>query len=133
MGSPGTSKVLIVEDNKDYRDQIKEVLGFHFPTARIDEAGDADEALRKIRESPPRVIIMDIRLPDKSGLELTKEVKDSHPEIEIIVLTNHDLPVYREAAHRHGAREFLSKNSATEEDIVKSVKSALYVSGVDYP
>lgn len=117
--------MLIVEDNLDYREQIKEVLCSHFPTAHVDEAGDAAEALRKIRESPPRVIIMDIRLPGENGLTLTRKIRDSHPEIEIIVLTNHDLPAYREAAHRYGARDFLSKNSATEEDIVRSVEAAL--------
>lgn len=122
--------MLIVEDNLDYRAQIKEILCSHFPTVGVDEAGDAAEALRKIRENPPRVIIMDIRLPGESGLDLTKKVKDSHPEIEIVVLTNHDLPAYREAARRYGARDFLSKDYATEEDIVRSVEAALPAFGV---
>ncbi len=126
MSIPGEgTNMLIVEDNPDYRAQIKEILCIHFPTAGVNEAGDAAEALRKIRESPPRVIIMDIRLPGTSGLDLTKKIKDSHPEIEIIVLTNHDLSAYREAALRYGARDFLSKDSATEGDIVRSVEAAL--------
>lgn len=121
--------MLIVEDNKDYREQIKEILCSHFPTARVDEATDTPEALRKIHEYPPRVIIMDIRLPGRSGLDLIKKIRDSHPEIEIIILTNHDLPAYREAARRNGARDFLSKNSATEQDIVSSVESVLPTTG----
>jgi two-component system response regulator YesN len=68
---------------------------------------------------------MDIRLPGENGLDLTKKIKDSHPEIEIIILTNYDLSAYREAALRIGARDFLSKVSATEEDIVRSVELAL--------
>jgi DNA-binding NarL/FixJ family response regulator len=126
MGISGEgAKMLIVEDNSDYRAQLKDVLCSRFPTASVDEAGDAAEALGKIREGPPRVVIMDIRLPGENGLILTRKVKESHPEIQIIVLTNHDLPAYQEAARRYGARDFLSKGSATEEDIVRSVEAAL--------
>jgi CheY-like chemotaxis protein len=53
MGILGGTKMLIVEDNLDYRAQIKEILCTHFPNAGVDEAGDAAEALRKIREPPP--------------------------------------------------------------------------------
>lgn len=129
MGAPRGINMLIVEDNLDYRTQIKEILCSHFSTAGVDEAGDAAEALWKIRKSRPRVIIMDIRLPGRSGLDLTRKVKELHPEIQIIILTNHDLPAYREAALRYGARDFLSKNSATEGDIVRSVEAALSPDG----
>jgi DNA-binding NarL/FixJ family response regulator len=60
---------------------------------------------------------MDIKLPDQSGLEMTRRVKALHPEILVIMLTSYDFPEYREAARKSGAYGFLSKGSSTAEEI----------------
>lgn len=69
---------------------------------------------------------MDIKLPGESGLELTKKIKSSYPEIIIIILTNYDLPEYRDVAMRNGADYFLSKGSSNTQDIVSLVESVVY-------
>ncbi len=64
-------KVLIVEDNRIFREVFKKGLVDYFPSMVIEEAGNADEALQKIKGGPPHLIFMDIRLPGVNGLQLT--------------------------------------------------------------
>jgi DNA-binding NarL/FixJ family response regulator len=118
-------RTLIVEDNNFFRKLLKETLLSRFQSMDISEAGNAEEALQKIRAHPPHLIFMDIKLPGESGLELTKRIKADYPEITVIILTSYDLPEYREAAIRYQANHFLSKGSTTKENILKLVESIL--------
>jgi DNA-binding NarL/FixJ family response regulator len=116
-------KTLIVEDNLPFRQFLIGMLHEYFPLMVIEDAGDGREALQKVDSFCPDLILLDIRLPDESGLELTKKIKKECPNIIIIILTSYDLPEYREAAARYGANAFMTKDSTTEKEIVKLVKS----------
>jgi DNA-binding NarL/FixJ family response regulator len=116
-------KTLIVEDNLPFRQFLIGMLHKYFPLMVIEDAGDGREALQKVDSFCPDLILLDIRLPDESGLELTKKIKKECPNIIIIILTSYDLPEYREAAARYGADAFMTKDSTTEKEIVKLVKS----------
>jgi len=104
-------KTLIVEDSATFRKTFKDALCERFPFMLIEEAPGATEALQKIKTFLPDLIFMDIRLPGESGLELTRRIKTSHPEIVVIILTAYDLREYREAAYNGGADAFIPKNS----------------------
>ena len=117
--------VLIVEDNTIFRDTLKGMLATLFPSIAVEEASNAEEALSEFRRINPCLIFMDIRLPDKNGLEITRTIKETNPEIEIIVLTGFDIPEYREAAFRSGANHFLTKGNVKIDDITFLVASAL--------
>jgi DNA-binding NarL/FixJ family response regulator len=116
-------KTLIVDDSATFRKTFKEALCERFPFMLIEEALDATEALQKIKTFLPDLIFMDIRLPGESGLELTKRIKVSHPEIAIIILTAYDLREYREAAYDGGADAFIPKSSLNLADISALIKS----------
>ncbi|MCK4620378.1 MAG: response regulator transcription factor [Desulfobacterales bacterium] len=116
-------KTLIVDDSATFRKTFKEALCERFPFMLIEEALDATEALQKIKAFLPDLIFMDIRLPDESGLELTRRIKASHPEIVIIILTAYDLREYREAAYDGGADAFIPKSSLNLADIAALIKS----------
>jgi len=116
-------KVLLVEDNRIYRETFKDNLRQHFPVVSVSEAGNADEALQKIRGTPPDLIFMDIRLPGMNGLQLTQRIKKEFPKIPIAILTGYDLPEYREAAIQYGADGFFVKESLQWEEIEALVKS----------
>ncbi|MBW2664151.1 MAG: response regulator [Deltaproteobacteria bacterium] len=88
-----------------------------------DSIGQSLEALQKIKAFLPDVIFMDIRLPGESGLELTRRIKISHPEIAIIILIAYDLREYREAAYDGGADAFIPKSSLNLADIAALIKS----------
>ena len=91
-------RILVAEDNRAFREVIKESLRTSFPTGKIDEAVDGGEALREVDTFAPDFIFMGIALPGENGLELTKEIKADHPYIIISIITNYDMPEYREAA-----------------------------------
>jgi DNA-binding NarL/FixJ family response regulator len=116
-------KVLLVEDNRIYRETFKDNLRQHFPVVSVSEAVNADEALQKIKGTPPDLIFMDIRLPGMNGLQLTQRVKKDFPEIPVVILTGYDLPEYREAAIQYGADGFFVKESLQWEEIESLVKS----------
>ena len=120
-----TWRTLIVEDNGIFRQTLKNLLLGRFPFMEVGEAKDGEEADQKINGVHPDLIFMDIRLPGISGLELTKRIKKSKSHAVIIILTSHNLPEYREAATRCGADFFLTKGSATAEEILNLVDSIL--------
>jgi DNA-binding NarL/FixJ family response regulator len=116
-------KVLIVEDDSTFRKMLKSILLSRFPSISVKEAADGTAAFRKISTIRPDLIFMDIRLPGESGLVLTRKIKELYPDITIVILTNHDLPEYREVAHQNGAEYFLSKGSTKPGEIVELVES----------
>ncbi|MDH3671171.1 MAG: response regulator transcription factor [Gammaproteobacteria bacterium] len=119
------AKILIVDDNALFRESLRDILQVRFPTVEIDEAKDGEEALMKVEAHSPDLIFMDIHLPGENGLEVTKKVKAGYPHIVIVVVTNYDLPEYRDAAFRSGANGFLSKDSTTKE-LLTLVQSTLF-------
>jgi DNA-binding NarL/FixJ family response regulator len=122
-------KTMLIEDNSPFRSVFKEGLKSRFPSMTITEAADSGEALKEIGTLPPHLIFMDIRLQGENGLELTRRIKNDHPEITIIIFTNYNFPEYREAAIRHKADYFLSKSSVATEEIFKLVKIILLEKG----
>jgi DNA-binding NarL/FixJ family response regulator len=124
-------RALIVEDSRFFRQLLKETLLSQFPKMDISEAEDGEEALKKITDSPPDLIFMDIKLPGESGLEVTRKLKIQYPDTIVIILTSYDLPEYREAASQYKADHFLSKVSATREHIVALIKSILSERKID--
>jgi DNA-binding NarL/FixJ family response regulator len=121
--SPST--ILLVEDHAQYRETLKTILQSRFPEIAIFEAEEGSGVARMVDEHQPGMIFMDIRLPGISGLELTKVIKQHHPEIVIAVLTNLDTPEYEEAAYSNGADYFLSKQKTRPGDIEDLVVSVL--------
>ncbi len=89
----------------------------------IEEAANGDEALQKIKEGLPDLIFMDIRLPGINGLQLTQKVKKDFPDINIAILTDYDLPEYRQAAVQYGADRFYVKNSLKWDELEALVQS----------
>ena len=116
-------RVLIVEDNRIFREAFKKGLLDYFPSMVIEEAANGEEALQKIKEGLPALIFMDIRLPGINGLQLTQKVKKDFPDINIAILTDYDLPEYRQAAVQYGADRFYVKNSLKWDELEALVES----------
>ena len=122
----GKERILIVEDNPLFLQFLKDTLRSRFPSITIFEATDGEEALKKIEISPPDIILMDLRLPGENGLELTKRIKAQHPNMIVVIITNYDLPEYREAAYQCKADHFVTKDS-----FLRMMQSVLTEQNVD--
>ena len=116
-------KALIVEDNDLFRLTLRRILTSEFPSIRIEEAVDGEEAFSIIKTLLPELIFMDIKLPGENGIQVTKKIKILYPKISIIIVTSYDSPEYREAASQVGAEYFISKRSSSTKDIIKAVGS----------
>jgi CheY-like chemotaxis protein len=118
----GIARVLIVEDDTDFRQLIREILINHFPFLNMEEAANKRQALQKIKQFSPQLIFMDTNMLEGSSLPLVKEIKKSHPEIIIVALTLYNIKEYKDAALQSGADYFLAKSSLTSNIIVDLVE-----------
>ena len=116
-------KTLLVDDNDMFRQSLKTVLSRNFPFMEIEEAGTGAAVL--LTQKDHQLVFMDIRLPDTNGLELTRRLKEVRPDSLVCVVTQFDIPEYREAANQSGANEFFLKDNLTERVIVSLVDSML--------
>ena len=117
--------VLIVDNNDFFRRSFKEILKMYIPSLSVDESVDGSDALAKINQSSPDVVFMDIRLPGKNGLELTREIKDLHPNLVISIFTSYDFPEYRKTAKEYGVDHFLLKDALTGAEIAAMVRAVI--------
>ncbi len=126
--------MLIVEDNLIFRQTFKGFLRDRYPVMRVEEAGDAEEAMRKIDACIPDLIFMDIKLPGMNGLQLTSVIKARHPRTRIVVVTSLGEPELREAALARGADGFFTKDRLNDEEfraMLESVSSEVEASSND--
>jgi YesN/AraC family two-component response regulator len=118
-------QILLVEDDHQFRRVLKEELSQWFPSVIVEEASDGKEALVKSDSFCPQIIFMDVRLPDESGLQLTRKIKTKCPGAHVAILTSYDLPEYRQAAAECGATHFFVKGTSNGSEIKSLVKSLL--------
>jgi two-component system, NarL family, invasion response regulator UvrY len=108
-------KVLFAEDHTIVREGLKQILADTKDIIVAGEAADGDEALSRIREEDYDVVVMDISMPGKSGLEVLKELKEIRPGLPVLILSMYPEDVYAVRSFRNGASGYLSKESAPTE------------------
>jgi len=118
-------KTLVVEDNLVFRETLVRLLNDRFTRMQIESTGDGRLAMEKYSAFFPNLVLMDIRLPGESGLELTRKIRLTDREVTIVILTSHDAPEYRQAATKNGANFFVSKSNTSSEEIISLVESIL--------
>lgn len=108
-----TSRVFLVDDHPLVREWLTTLIN-QLPGLKVcGEAAAGDMALEGIRTTSPNVAIIDLSLPEGSGLSLIKSIKAEFPEIAIVVLSMHDERIYAERAFRAGARGYVMKGEST--------------------
>lgn len=123
-------KVLIVDDSAIIRIRLAELLAELEGIEVVAQANNAFEAVDMVREFKPDVAIVDVRMPERSGMELIKDVKSTRQPPTIIMLTNFPTPENREKCLIQGADYFFDKSSEIEE-VMAVLKDLLQASG-DY-
>jgi DNA-binding NarL/FixJ family response regulator len=102
-------KVLLVDDDARFLKWVRQFLASEIALEIVGEAGDGQEAIRKARILRPDVVLMDVRLPGMTGLEVTQHLKAEMPNLTVIILSIFNLREYRDAAMASGATAFLPK------------------------
>jgi DNA-binding NarL/FixJ family response regulator len=114
---------LLVDDHPLFRQALRQVIEDHFSSPVVREASTGEAALQIVGTEPVELVVLDIMLPDYSGLEVLKQIKQLRPQIKCLVLTIHDGPQYIRLALSHGASGYLTKESSPEElrDAIQAV------------
>jgi two-component system response regulator NreC len=107
-----TLRILIVDDEKAVRSALGRLLGTRGEWEIVGEAADGAEGIQKAKELRPDVIIMDVTMPEMSGLEATPKVKKALPATEILIFTQHDSTQMVQEAQNAGASGYLLKSQA---------------------
>ena len=102
---------LVVEDSLLIIERILSLLGEVETIKMVIHAANYKESIKMMKEISADIILLDLNLPDRSGIELLKEIKNNHPQIKVIVLTNHASENYREICTYMGADHFFDKSS----------------------
>jgi two-component system invasion response regulator UvrY len=113
-------RVLIVDDHAIVRNGVKLIFA-ESDSATFGEASNANEALQLVREQDWDVVLMDIALGDRSGLEVLKDLKAIKPKLPIVILSMHSESQYARRAFKAGAAGYVTKDSSPEE-LVKAIE-----------
>ncbi len=108
-------RVLIVDDHAILRDGIRSLLERQEDISVVGEAGNGFEALEKVRDLLPDVVLMDIAMPGMNGIDATREIKELFPAVKILVLTQHDNKEYVDPLLKAGASGYILKRSGGKE------------------
>lgn len=124
-------KVFIVDDHYMVIEGIRSLLQYEKNVEWTGHAMNADSCLAFLRQQQPDIILMDINLPDKSGIDLCKEVKEAYPEIFIIGLSTFNQQSFVQKMMDSGASGYVLKNASQEElmeAIATVVKGKIFLS-----
>jgi DNA-binding NarL/FixJ family response regulator len=118
-------RVLIADDHTLVRDGLRHILESAHGFEVTGEAADSAGALTLVRTHEAEVILLDLSMPGRSGLDMIKQIKDEKPALRILVLTMHAEEQYAVRAFKSGASGYLTKESAAAELVAAVTKIAV--------
>jgi len=124
-------RILIVDDHPITRYGLTQLIAHEPDLLVCGEAESAQEALVTIKSAPPDLVLADITMPGKSGLEFVKDMQVQYPRVPVLVMSMHDEHIYAERVLRAGGRGYIMKNEGGErllEAIRQVLQGQVYVS-----
>jgi len=119
-----SARILIIDDHEVVRRGVKQILEEHFLYVEVGEANTGAKGIAAVRREPWDLVIVDISLPDQSGMDILREVRNTAPQLPLMVLSLHSEEQYAVSALRAGAMAYLTKNTAPDE-LAGAVKQVL--------
>jgi len=111
-------RVLIADDHTVVRRGLRQILLEGFPLAEVEEVADAEELIKKIIQSTWDLVISDLSMPGRSGLEALQQIKQIQPKLPVLILSIHPEEQYAIRVLRAGAAGYLSKDMAPDELVI---------------
>jgi DNA-binding NarL/FixJ family response regulator len=125
-------RILVADDHEVVRKGLTKVLAEALRPVDVDEAKTGSEALSKLGKRKYDLVVLDIKMPGKSGLEVLKEIKQQQPRLPVLILSMHPEEQFAVRAIRAGASGYLTKECAGDELVLairKALKGERYISG----
>lgn len=117
-------KILVVDDHAIFRDGLKRILSEEFQAATFGEAGNATEALDQVWKHRWDLVLLDIAMHGRTGLDVLKEIRSSGSRVPVLILSGHPEDQYAVRVLKAGAAGYLTKESASRE-LCQAVKKVL--------
>lgn len=114
--------ILIADDHGVVRRGMREILADAIPSAQFSEAGNGDEVLSQLGKSTTALLVLDINMPGRSGMDVLRDVKQAYPRLPVIILSVHPEDQYAVRCLRAGAAAYINKESAPEELAIATKK-----------
>ena len=108
-------RILIADDHSVVRKGLVQIIGDMDEISKIDEAKDGYETLSKVKENDYDLLVLDISMPNKNGLDVLKDLKNLKSKLPVLVLSTYPEELFAVRAFKSGASGYLNKNSAPEE------------------
>ena len=124
MRGAGPAELLIVDDHEITRSGLRRMLAGEPDLTVVGEAGSGREAVALCRQLQPKLVLMDIRMPDLDGIAATRAIKQQCPQTSVIMVTIYENPDYLYQALKAGAAGYLLKD-ATKQQVVQAVRQVL--------
>ncbi len=125
-------RILVADDHEVVRKGLTKVIAEILQPVKVDEARNGQEAVSKVSKSEYDLVVLDIKMPGKSGLDVLKEIKQCHPKLPVLILSMFPEEQFAIRAMRAGASGYLTKECAGDElalAIRKALKGEKYISG----
>jgi two-component system invasion response regulator UvrY len=125
-------RILVADDHEVVRKGLVKVLAETLQPIKIDEARNGQEAVSKVWKGEYDLVVLDIKMPGKSGLDVLKEIKQHRPKLPVLILSMHPEEQFAIRAIRAGASGYLTKECAGDELVLairKALKGERYISG----
>ena len=114
--------ILIADDHAVVRRGLREIMADALPGAAFSEAGNGDEVLSHLGKSQIAMLVLDLNMPGRSGMDILRDVKHSFPRLPVIILSCQPEEQYAVRCLRAGAAAYITKESASEELVVATKK-----------
>lgn len=122
-------RVLVVDDHAVVRRGVRELLADAFPDCEVVEAATGEDAVRTFAEGTWHLVVLDLAMPGRGGLDALKGFQGHQPEVPVLVLSAHAEDQYAVRALRAGARGYVTKQSAPDEVVIAARK---LIAGMPY-
>ncbi len=107
-------RLFIVDDSRQIRERLISLLNGAGQLQVVGQSASAEEAWEAVDQLRPDILVLDIRLPGRNGIELLRDVKQRHPGLRVLIMTNYDYPEYRRQSILAGADMFFNKTMEFE-------------------
>jgi len=117
-------RILIADDHAIVRKGLAQLIRDEFASAEIAEVGDAEELISRVAEKDWDIVICDLSMPGRSGLDALRQIKQMYPSLPVLIMSMYDEDQYALRVLKAGASAYLGKDNI-HEDIIKAIRTVL--------